>query len=382
MLRSADPVGPPHACEEGELEHKSGVGEQVEVAALSASDFDRFIFIVGAPRCGTTTLATLFKQSGCVSTPIVKEPHYFAQNDLRSLPDSDLRRRVEQEYLGRFFRRDPSRRIGLDASVTYLYKPEQLEPILRLWPESRFIVSFRDPLTMLPSLHRRLIYLGDETIRSFAEAWAAIPARRSGRQIPARCADARWLLYDEAARFSTYLERLYSTVGRDRCQVVLFDELAADPAGEYRRLMEFVGLEPESNVNFSARRASCGVRSLWLQRLLKRPPKPMREYLAGEKFCERFRDLDSKRERKLPGAILKLRKRILKWNRYFEPPEELPPSLEEEIRRTFRGEVRRLGKLVGRDLDHWLQPTAWNVRMKKGGSTRGDSRAAFASELR
>ena len=382
MLRSAEPAHPRNACEQGEFDDKSGVGEQVEAAALSVSDFDRFVFVVGAPRCGTTTLAGFLKGSASVCSPIVKEPHYFAQNDLRSLSESELRQRVENEYLRRFFGRDPARRIGLDASVTYLYTPEQLEPILRLWPQSRFIVAVRDPLSMLPSLHQRLIYLGDETITDFRKAWEAIPLRRQGRRLPGRCADPRWLLYDEAARFSTYLQRLYAVVGQDRCQVVLFDDLTADPAREYRRLMDFAGLESERQVNFQARRASCGVKSLWLQRMLKRPPKAMREYLAGEKFCQRFRDLDFKRDRKVSGAVLQLRKRILKWNRYPEPPATLPLSLEEEIRRRFRSEIQRLSELLDRDLDHWLRPGAWNMSMEKGGSIRGDNRAAFASELR
>src|SRR3954453_7905532 len=114
-------------------------------------DFERFVFIVGAPRCGTTTLSHFLKEHPEVSFPIVKEPHFFAQNDLRGLDDDELRCRVEREYLGRFFRPCQGRRVGADASVTYLYTPEHLEPALRLWPDSRFIVALRNPLTMLPS---------------------------------------------------------------------------------------------------------------------------------------------------------------------------------------------------------------------------------------
>jgi hypothetical protein len=324
----------------------------------------------------------------------VKEPHYFAQNDLRGLGDAALRGRVEGEYLRRFFQCDPARRIGMDASVTYLYAPEQLEPVLKFWPDSRFVVALRNPITMLPSLHARLLYIGDETIKRFDEAWDAIPERRAGRRIPGRCADPRWLFYDEAARFSTYLERLFAVVGRHRCRVVLFDDLASNPAREYRRLMDFAGLEPELGIDLRARRSSYAVRSHWLQRILKRPPKAMRDLLAGEQFYERFRDLDAKRNRRVSGGILRLRKRVLQWNRYPRPKrvlqwnryprpaDPLSPYMHDAICGTFGGEVERLGALIGRDLTHWLQPANWNVGMEKGGSTRGDNRAAFASELR
>src|SRR6476619_2238495 len=166
-----------------------------------AADFERFLFVVGAPRCGTTTLTRFVKDHPAVHFPALKEPHFFAQHDLRGLSDHDLRRRVERDYLRRFFRADQHHGIGVDGSVSYLYSPEQLEPVLRLWPDSRFIVSVRDPLTMLPSLHRRLIYVGQETIPSFADAWAATPDRAAGRRIPRSCQDPRLLRYDEAARF-------------------------------------------------------------------------------------------------------------------------------------------------------------------------------------
>ena len=66
-------------------------------------DPSRFAFIVGAPRCGTTTLASFLKQHPEVCFSAVKEPHYFAQNDLSGLDDDLLRHHVDEEYLRRFF---------------------------------------------------------------------------------------------------------------------------------------------------------------------------------------------------------------------------------------------------------------------------------------
>lgn len=322
---------------------------------VSVNDFDRFVFIVGAPRCGTTSLFYFLKNHPSVCLPTVKEPHFFAQNDLRGLSERELKLRVEGAYLRRFFRPDPARRIGVDASVTYLYTPEHLQPIVDLWPESRFIIALRNPLTMLPSLHRRLIYLGDETIGSFEKAWAAVPARLAGRRIPPRCADPRWLRYDEAGRFATYLERLFAVVGRERCLVMIFDDLAADPAQQYRRLMEFVGLQAVRNGEFTVHRAGCGVRVRWLQRILKRPAYRVRQLLAGEKFRRRVGNLDEAERGRASHMILSMRKRLLRWNRIPQPLQSLSPAVQNEICGHFEGEVARLTSLVGRDLTHWLR---------------------------
>ena len=321
---------------------------------VSVADFDRFTFIVGAPRCGTTSLSRFLKQHPAVRFPALKEPHFFAQHDLRQASDGELRRSVEREYLQRFFRAGAGRRVGADASVTYLYAPEQLEPVLRLWPDSRFVVSVRDPLTMLSSLHRRLLFVGQENITNFADAWAATADRAEGRRIPRSCTDPRLLRYDEAPRFATYVERLFAAVGRERCEVLLFDDLVADPLGQYRRLMNFAGLEPQDDVDLSAERAGRSVRLLWLQRLLKQPPGPIKEHLGAHFFRRQQRS--GERSVGALDAVMAIRRWLLQWNRVEEPIEPIPQHLQDEIAARFQGEVDHLGRLLGRDLSHWLQP--------------------------
>lgn len=355
MLRVADPRDPSLTCAAGQAKSPYADGASNARVAPQIDHFDRFVFVVGAPRCGTTTLADFLKQNSATCYPVVKEPHFFAQWDMRDLTTDQLKARVEREYLRRFFRAEPGRRVGIDASVTYLYAPEQLEPVLRLWPDSRFVVSVRDPLVMLPSLHQRLIYTGDETLEDFEQAWAAITDRRSRRRIPRRCADPRWLLYDEAPRFSFYLERLFKVVGRDRCLVMVFDDLDSNPEAEYRRLMEFAGLQAAQQMDLRPRRASRAVRSRWLQRVLKRPPTPMRDYLGGEQFSQRFRNLDKERAPAVPRAILSLRKRLLKLNQCAPKAQRLSDSFKRQLRDQFRDEVESLGSILDRDLGHWLR---------------------------
>ena len=79
-------------------------------------DIERFIFIVGAPRCGTTTMARWLKAHPQVLFPFVKEPHFFAQHDLRGLGKAELRRRVEEDYLDHFFPDvEGERKVGADC---------------------------------------------------------------------------------------------------------------------------------------------------------------------------------------------------------------------------------------------------------------------------
>ena len=323
-------------------------------------DVDRFVFIVGAPRCGTTTMARWLQAHPQILFPFVKEPHFFWQYDLRGVGDDDLRRRVEHDFLDHFFPDpEPDRRVGADCSVAYLYAPEQLEPALKLWPNSRFVVGVRDPMSLLPSLHKRLIFTGDENIRSFEDAWAAVPDRAAGRRIPWSTIDPRFLRYEEAARYGTYVERLFAAVGRERCLVMLFDDLVGDPTAQHDRLLEFAGLRPVAVPDLKPERTGKGVRHILLQQLLKRPPRMLLPYLASIRHQGRF---DKKAGRKAvktaPGSGSKsLRKRLLRWNRLADVKQPVPLAVKREIRDHYQEEVDRLAKLIGRDLGHWLQPS-------------------------
>ena len=297
---------------------------------VRVEDFDRFIFIVGAPRCGTTTLAQFLRDHPAVRFSRIKEPHFFARHDLQTLNDDELRAAVERDYLTRFFGGDRRGRVGADGSVSYLYRPELLEPVLRLWPESRFIIGLRNPLTMLPSLHRRLLYIGDENLQTFEEAWKAVSQRAAGRRIPPSCADPSFLRYDEAGRLGTYVERLFDVVGRERCLPVIFDDLTNDPDRQYRRMLDFCGLEFVPRTEFRAHRRGSAVRVHWLQRLLKRPPKAVREYVVGEQFPLRQQRAEGALKRSARRAILAARERLLEWNRTPAPPEPLAPGLRRD----------------------------------------------------
>ncbi|QNN65535.1 sulfotransferase [Sphingomonas rhizophila] len=324
---------------------------------MKISDLPNFVFIVGAPRCGTTTLADWLKQHPRVCFPFVKEPHTFLQHDMRGMDDAELRPFVEREYLDRFYAGcGPERDTGVDGSVSYLYAPEMLLPALKLWPNAKFIIAVRDPMQMLPSLHARLKVTGDETIERFEDAWAAIPDRAAGRRIPRSTLEPRWLRYDEGGKFGTYVGQFVDMFGRDRCWVSVFDDLAADPQAHYQRMTGFLGLEPFADTDFSPKRESQGFRFGWLQRLLKRPPAFARNYLAGKKFRQREMALDGKSgDDAVTEKIFSIRKRILRWNKVPLEKQVIPIDVQMQIREQLTGEVATLGRLIERDLSHWLE---------------------------
>ena len=322
--------------------------------------------IVGAPRCGTTSLARYLGSHPDICAANVKEPHFFSRRDLGA--ESDFSAAVQSDYVDRFF---PHRRPGqllLDGSVSYLYAPDRLKPAIAAWPDARFIIAIRNPLEMVPSLHQRHVCNGDEDVARFEDAWALVQERRQGKHIPRTCVDPRLLDYPEIGSIGKYVGRFFEIVGRERCFVSVFDDLVADPSGQYRHALDFLNLPDDERSDFKSFRASTGLRSVRLQRLLKRPPIA-RTLIASEEALRRDGSSVEKRISALPGvpSLKALRKRLLKWNRTCAPPRELSDRLRSQMCAVFADDIDELSALLGRDFSHWLTQDSLSLSQPIGG---------------
>ncbi len=300
-------------------------------------------FIVGAPRCGTTSFCRYLARNPqiCFSQP--KEPHYFARID-----HDPSAAEIKRDYLDRCFGHcaDGQRAVG-EGSVSYLYLPEAIERIRRFNPDARFIALVRDPLAMLPSYHLRMRFLLQEDESDFGKAWALQPTRARGEQVPKHCLDARLLMYGEVAKFGAQVQRLFEIAGRDRSHVIVFDDLVADPLGVYRRALEFLHVDDDGQTHFERRYKSRMYRYRWLQRLLYVPAT------RGEKVVDTFHRRSRKYDAdgsKRPGLL----KRVTGWNKIAASPAPLTPQMAAIVRETLQSDVLLLSRLIGRDFGHWL----------------------------
>jgi hypothetical protein len=322
-----------------------------------SSPWPPLVAIVGAPRCGTTSLAEFLRTHPDVVFSVPKEPHYFAIHDLTDVHGEELRETVRRGYIERFFPdcRADARWLA-EGSVSYLYGAERMAPILELWPDARFVIGVRDPMKLVPSLHQRYLVTGDETETNFERAWQLVQARASGRKIPRSCLDARLLRYDMAGRLGEQVQSFFAAVGRERCHVVVHDDLVADPAAVYAELLAFLGLPHDGRKKFKRKRRAESFRFGWLQRLLKRPPIAT-SVLAGEEFRRRVAD-KPKRPPSLPARkLMEARKAVLRWNKAPAPPIRLSPAMQRTLREAFAEDTALLGRLLNRDLSGWLRVT-------------------------
>lgn len=280
-------------------------------------------FLVGAPRCGTTSMYTYLKQHPEIYVSIDKEPHFFG-SDLSPMPGTI---REEPLYLALFAGAGDRPRVG-EGSVWYLSSKKAPEEIRAFAPEARILILLRDPVQMAHSLYSLYFRTGNEDLPTFEEAVAAEPERREGRRIPPQAYFPEGLLYTDAARYAEKVERYFEVFGRENVCCILFEDFVRDTAAVYRRTLEFLGVDPGFEAELDPQRASQRVR-IQAIRQLRQVPEEVRRRMQFQEMKQH----ESRAPRPAPSAELTARLRDL-----------------------FAADVARLGALLGRDLSSWAPP--------------------------
>jgi hypothetical protein len=304
-------------------------------------------FVIGAPRCGTTSFCRFFAKNPqiCFSRP--KEPHYFAR--LRDLPSPET---LQRDYIERYFgHREARHRAAGEGSVSYLYSPRAIERILHFNPQARFIVMLRNPMVMLPSYHLKLQFMLQEDEGNFAKAWRLQAARARGERLPPHCLDPLVLQYGEVVKYGAHLERVFQAAGRERTHVILFDDFLADALGVYRNVLRFLEVDYDGRQWFSPRNESRTYRFRWLQRLffLRADRKRGRKAIANRV------ELKQKRGEARKAGLLQ---RLAQWNQVPASPTPMTREMRGVVAEHLRADNERLSRLLGRDLSFWLAEAA------------------------
>jgi len=308
--------------------------------------FNRFpdFFIVGAPRCGTTALGRYLARNPQIGFSRPKESHYFSR--ITGIPTAS---ELQHDYLERYFGHCTDRhRVMGEGSVTYLHLPEALQRILHFNPQARFIAMVRNPLSMLPSYHQRMLFLLQEDQQDFATAWSLESARARSEQLPRRCLDHRLLLYSDVAKLGFQINRLFEIVGRDQAHVIVFDDLIAEPLSVYRKVVQFLGVDYDGQTTFERKLGSQMYRYGWLQKLLFAP------VVRGGKIVDTLQR--RKRKYNEDGSKQKIFiKRITGLNRVYKSPDPLSEPMLGILREVLRDDIALLSRVLNRDLSFWLK---------------------------
>ena len=240
--------------------------------------------IVGAQRCGTTTMyRTLSQHPAVLKAVLHKGVHYFDEDYSRGMGwyQGHFPLRAHARWAGRSAGCAP---VTFESSPYYMFHPLAAQRISHDLPGVKLLVLVRDPVERAYSAHAHEIGRGYET-EPFERALELEPARLAG-EAERILADPGYLshshqhhAYRARGQYIEQLERLERLFGRDRIHVMDSSAFWADPEPSFDAVLDFLGLPHCDGIAFERHNA--------------RPRSPMPETLRKE-LREHFRPYDER----------------------------------------------------------------------------------------
>ena len=195
------------------------------------------LFIVGAPKCGTTTISKWLSQHEEIYFSPEKEPCFFYS------PYGEPK--ALTEYLSLFSHAEDRYKIVAEATVWYLFSEFACKKILNFNKDAKFLVCLRNPLEMAPSLHAQKCYTGNELEQDFNKAWTLSDEREKGslkKTLGLKNGDPSHMSYRKACMLGEQVKRLLEIADENKVHFVFIDDLQRDPEAEWSKIETFLDI--------------------------------------------------------------------------------------------------------------------------------------------
>lgn len=300
------------------------------------------LVVAGAPKCGTSSLYRWLADhpQACGSTR--KETFYLMdEGHPLARPGSDFRARGLEGYSEFFGECRADARVVFEATTHYLYQRTALEVLSQLPTRPRIVLLLRKPSERVYSSFRYSQHNLANVRRDLTFARFVELSKANGNG-----SDAEW---DELAgasayvlrndigysRYVEYVGRWVERFGRGRVDVLLFEDLKANPRAFMKELAARAGVDPSfyDSYDFPLKNETFGVR-----------------YPSLHRSVRRLNEL-------VPAAGLKgaLRRVYLKAQSGGASAGKTPEDARalEELEREFRPFNQRLSDELGLNLSAW-----------------------------
>jgi hypothetical protein len=303
--------------------------------------------IIGAMKCGTTSLYYYLKQHPEIYMSPIKAPDFFAWEGWQlnfNGPEGReaIERRIKltsvtniEDYRKLFRGVSNESAIG-EASPCYIYSSEAPSRIKHYIPEAKLIAVLRNPADRAYSAYLQLVRLVREPLEDFASALRAEQERIHN--------DWEWIWhYKSMGFYYSQLKRYYEIFDPEQIKVYLYEDLQDDPVGVVQDISRYLGVDDRFTPDTSFKYHQSGIpKNRVLHKLVTTPnrPKTILKSLLPQEPSRR------------------LWERALHLNLVKPPP--LGQEIREELIEVYRQDTQKLASLIQRDLSGWLEPQSAN----------------------
>ncbi len=294
-------------------------------------------FLVGAPKCGTTTLYQYLYQHPEVFLPTIKEPSYFC---FASLP-SEARKHIAKKFVVwdldnyiKLYKDSPEKTLSGDCSPLYLYSYEAAIDLMKSTygdklRSVKIIAILRNPVERAFSSYLHAFGRGNETL-SFKEAIKKKTIEMKQQNRIAADYTGVGMYYAQVKAYQNAFPNM---------KIFLFEDLKDQPA-LLKNLSEFLGIDSSVKPSSEIKTNPSGIpKSKLLLKLVSKQSGTKRfiKRLVPDKYWLN---------------VLAIRDSVERMNLD-------KPKMDSEVRRVLTGlyseDVKKLEELIGRDLSSWRE---------------------------
>ena len=249
------------------------------------------------------------------------EPYYFARLDV---PQNYKREIIsdEKKYLSLFKNAKNCKAAG-ESSPVYLYCPHSALEIKNRFPNSKLIISLRNPIEIAYSEYFSLKFMGFDQNRSFDELLDS-----SEEQLTQNKFHIDSLL--EAGFYSKHIKRFQKIFPTNQIKIIIFEEYIKNTVPTVDSILSFLGIKESITFDVSPKGAYKIPRNFASQKLMnnftfRKVAKFIIPTVTRQKIGERFLVKESSR-----------------------PP--LKQNQRKRLMQIYQDDVENLGELLGRNL--------------------------------
>jgi|TARA_B110001454_G_scaffold72511_1_gene70323 hypothetical protein len=286
-------------------------------------------FFVGHTRSGTTSLKEELEQHPEI---------YFYYPKSWQKPNGpfgfESSFKNEEEFLEEF-RGVKEKRVGQKRG-DYLSCPWAAERIKKFSPNAKIIMTLRNPIDVMHSLHATMLYRETvEDIEDFGEALKMEEERKKKygyKVIPKKYHPH--MLYRETVRYSQQVKRYFKLFGEENVKVTIFDEYIKNKSSTLRDILKFLDVDEDFEIKHVSTNAGRKYRNRTIHSAVMTNKFGVRGVL-----------------RNIPGSA----KIYRKINNSEFKRKTLEPSLRKSLQDDLKKEIDELSLMLKKDLSYWYE---------------------------
>lgn len=275
------------------------------------------LFIVGAPKAGTTSLHFYLQQHPDVCMSVIKEPNYFTAKEVQKLYYDISPINCEDEYHSNFT--EPNSKVIGEGSVSYLFYPEVAQKIYEYNPTSKILIILRNPVQRAFSHYLMDYGLGLCNISLEKIIDNPLKYQHFYQQ------------FIDLGMYYQQIKRYLDVFGHDKVKVMFYDDMKIDADLFIKQVFSFLSIT-SVDINMTVRNK------------FKQPANRIIAILYQFKWLR---------------SCLKIfltKKLLIKFKKMFFKKGEKPaldPSLKSKLHKLYKKDTEKLSKLLSKDLSLW-----------------------------